>query len=79
MDNYNETGIFYSGTVLVSLEWMQKNLPADLYTIDADAFVQSSNPDQTEQDVSDLLGGAKNIFLTGPDGERIELWEYTGL
>ena len=23
-----------------------------------------------------LLGGAKNIFLTGPDGERIELWEY---
>jgi len=24
-----------------------------------------------------LLGGAKNIFLNGPDGERIELWEYT--
>ena len=24
-----------------------------------------------------LLGGAKNIFLDGPDGERIELWEYT--
>ncbi|MBQ8537384.1 MAG: VOC family protein [Clostridia bacterium] len=24
----------------------------------------------------DLLGGAKNIFLAGPDGERIELWEY---
>ena len=23
-----------------------------------------------------LLGGAKNIFLQGPDGERIELWEY---
>jgi len=23
-----------------------------------------------------LLGGAKNIFLRGPDGERIELWEY---
>ena len=23
-----------------------------------------------------LLGGAKNIFLNGPDGERIELWEY---
>ncbi|MBR5231284.1 MAG: VOC family protein [Clostridia bacterium] len=22
-------------------------------------------------------GGAKNIFLHGPDGERIELWEYT--
>lgn len=28
--------------------------------------------------MADLLGGAKNIFLTGPDGERIELWEYTG-
>ena len=26
--------------------------------------------------MSDLLGGAKNIFLAGPDGERIELWEY---
>lgn len=24
----------------------------------------------------DILGGAKNIFLNGPDGERIELWEY---
>ena len=23
-----------------------------------------------------LLGGAKNIFMNGPDGERIELWEY---
>jgi len=23
-----------------------------------------------------LLGGAKNIFLRGPDDERIELWEY---
>lgn len=27
--------------------------------------------------MAELLGGAKNIFLTGPDGERIELWEYT--
>ena len=27
--------------------------------------------------MADLLGGAKNIFLHGPDGERIELWEYT--
>ncbi len=26
--------------------------------------------------MADLLGGAKNIFLAGPDGERIELWEY---
>lgn len=26
--------------------------------------------------IPNLLGGAKNIFLTGPDGERIELWEY---
>lgn len=26
--------------------------------------------------MENLLGGAKNIFLTGPDGERIELWEY---
>lgn len=26
--------------------------------------------------MSNLLGGAKNIFLAGPDGERIELWEY---
>ncbi len=65
VDNYNETGIFYSGTVLVSLDWMEKNLPADLYTIDADAFVQSSDPDQTEQDVSDLLGGA--VMVTNFD------------
>lgn len=27
--------------------------------------------------MAELLGGAKNIFLNGPDGERIELWEYT--
>lgn len=26
--------------------------------------------------MANLLGGAKNIFLAGPDGERIELWEY---
>ena len=26
--------------------------------------------------MENLLGGAKNIFLNGPDGERIELWEY---
>ena len=26
--------------------------------------------------MAELLGGAKNIFLAGPDGERIELWEY---
>ena len=26
--------------------------------------------------MNSLLGGAKNIFLNGPDGERIELWEY---
>jgi len=26
--------------------------------------------------MADLLGGAKNISLDGPDGERIELWEY---
>ena len=26
--------------------------------------------------MADLLGGAKNIFLAGPDGERIELWQY---
>ena len=26
--------------------------------------------------MENLLGGAKNIFLHGPDGERIELWEY---
>lgn len=24
-----------------------------------------------------LLGGVKNIFFVGPDGERIELFEYT--
>ena len=23
-----------------------------------------------------LLGGVKNVFFEGPDGERIELWEY---
>lgn len=28
------------------------------------------------QVMDQLLGGAKNIFLRGPDGERIELWEY---
>jgi len=25
-----------------------------------------------------LLGGVKNIFFTGPDGERLEFFEYTG-
>lgn len=28
------------------------------------------------QVMDQLLAGAKNIFLRGPDGERIELWEY---
>jgi len=27
--------------------------------------------------MAELLGGAKNVFINGPDGERIELWEYT--
>ncbi len=58
VNNISETGIFNSGTILVSREWMEKNLPADLYAIDAEAFVKSSDPDQTEQDISDLLGGA---------------------
>ena len=61
MNNYSEVGIFSLGTVLVSLDWMQKNLPADLYTISTEAYVQSSNPDQTEQDVSDLMGGAAMV------------------
>lgn len=26
--------------------------------------------------IPNLMGGAKNIFLQGPGGERIELWEY---
>ena len=61
VNNYSEVGIFSLGTVLVSLDWMQKNLPADLYTISTEAYVQSSNPDQTEQDVSDLMGGAAMV------------------
>ena len=24
-----------------------------------------------------LLGGCANFFITGPDGERLEIWEYT--
>jgi lactoylglutathione lyase len=28
-------------------------------------------------DAKDLLGGVRNIFFTGPDGERIEFFEYT--
>lgn len=32
---------------------------------------------ETVSEMPGLLGGAKNIFLRGPDGERIELWEYT--
>ena len=58
VNNISETGIFNPGTILVSREWMEKNLPADLYAIDAEAFVKSSDSDQTEQDISDLLGGA---------------------
>lgn len=26
---------------------------------------------------ADLLGGVKNVFFEGPDGERIEFFEYT--
>ena len=32
---------------------------------------------ETVSEMPGLLGGAKKIFLRGPDGERIELWEYT--
>ena len=62
VNHYSETGVFNPGAILVSLEWMEKNLPADLYTISTEAFVQSSNPDQTEQDVSDLLGGTVMVL-----------------
>ena len=55
---YRDTGILYNGTVLVSLDWMKEHLDPDIFTVDADTFIQSSNPDQTEQDISDLMGGS---------------------
>ena len=56
-DSYREADIMFNGTVLVSLDWMKKNLPADSSTIDADTLIQSSDPDRTEQDISDIMGG----------------------
>ena len=28
-------------------------------------------------EMPDIMGGAKNVFFQGPDGERIELFEFT--
>lgn len=33
---------------------------------------------ETIGQMPDLLGGTKNIFFEGPDGERIEFFEYIG-
>ena len=58
-DSYREADIMFNGTVLVSLDWMKKNLPADSSTIDADTLIQSSDPDRTEQDISDIMSVRK--------------------
>ncbi|MED9970434.1 MAG: FtsX-like permease family protein [Ruminococcus sp.] len=62
VSRYNETGVFYPGTILVSLEWMKNNMPDDLYSIGAETFIKSSDPDRTEQDISDLMGDVVSVY-----------------
>lgn len=57
VNNISEADIFSPGTVLVSLDWMKQHLSDEIFSIDAEFFIRSSDPDQTEQDISDLLGG----------------------
>jgi len=57
VNNISQTGIFEPGTILVSLDWMKQHLSDEIFSIDVELFIKSSDPDQTEQDISDLLGG----------------------
>ena len=40
------------------------------------AIAQGINIDPAQINQLDILGGVKNIFFDGPDGERLEFFEY---
>ena len=49
---------------------------------DIDAAIKNAKAQDIEIDASqvnsvDVLGGIKNVFFEGPDGERLEFFEYT--
>ena len=58
LEKFSETGLLYAGNILVSFDWMKENLPDDTFPINADTYIQSSDPDKTEQEISDMLGGS---------------------
>jgi len=42
------------------------------------AKAQGIDIDASQINSADILGGIKNIFFEGPDGERLEFFEYCG-
>lgn len=58
LEKFSETGLLSEGNVLVSLDWMKENLPDDIYPVSSDIYIQSSDPDKAEQELSDILGGS---------------------
>ncbi|MBQ6387670.1 MAG: ABC transporter permease [Ruminococcus sp.] len=49
-----------SGAVIVTLDWMKEHVPQDAFVKSA-FYIQSSNPDKTEQELSEMIGGAAYI------------------
>lgn len=57
VNSYSEAGVLYIGAILVHPDWMKEHMPDDVFSVSVDVLLQSSNPDQTEQDISDIIGG----------------------
>jgi len=78
-----------AGNCLIELV-EQKELPARqagvvdhvaMVVDDIDMAIKKANENGIEVDASkvntmDILGGVKNVFFDGPDGERLEFFEY---
>ena len=80
-----------AGTCLIELV-EQKDMapraagPVDHFAVevdDLDAAIARAKENGIEIDAStvkfvDIMGGVRNVFFDGPDGERVEFFEYAG-
>ena len=57
-DSLADTGIFASGSILVRMDWLTRNLPGDVYFMSCQMKVQSSDSGKTEQMISDSFADA---------------------
>ena len=79
-----------AGTCLIELVEIKGERPAGVVdhicveVDDIDAAIENAKASGIEIDASkvasipNLLGGIKNVFFEGPDGERLEYFEYCG-